>query len=259
MRVELQPVDSLLLGPAHPRARLLGRHDLAASPPLPGADPLVVPHARRGDLVRVRALRLVQRPFESAERNAAHRRDPVRHPELVAVLRFRRLGHAARVHVHVDEPRQHVHPAGVDLSRRPLGTPGGIDRLVGEADARDLRRSGSSRPRCPPDHVAAPPVPSMSVAPRMISRSNGPSPSARFGAGFASTSCARRGARAMSETKAVAITRARRAESVLPYIWILRGATDWGADLSTAQSAGAPATRVRRLSSSRCPPPGRTG
>ncbi len=94
--------------------------------PLPqaGAGTLIVENPRRDDLVLRAAFLLFDRQRVLGERHAAHRRHAVRQPQLVRVLRVGVLRCAAGVHVQVDEARQHVHPAGVDLvvrSRRPVG------------------------------------------------------------------------------------------------------------------------------------------
>ena len=113
------------------------------------------------------------------------------HPELVDVLGRRPLLLAADVPVHVDEARQHVHAVEVHLPvpRLRLRPPLGIGRDSRAAD-RTTRGSGSSRSRCRPARSAARPVPSINVTPRRISRLNGPSPSARGGAGRIDSSLA---------------------------------------------------------------------
>src|SRR5262245_31062860 len=49
------------------------------------------------------------------ERNAPHSRHPVRQPELVRIFRVGVLGLPARMRVTVYEPRQHIHPGGVNF------------------------------------------------------------------------------------------------------------------------------------------------
>ena len=108
----------------------------------------------------------------------------MRQPELVDVLGGRALLDAADVPVHVDEAGQDVHPEAsisfVAFCRTAASSIG---------DFRDCRRSISAM-RLPSmtmsiGPIGGAPVPSMIVAPRMISRLNGPSPSpgVRSGAG----------------------------------------------------------------------------
>ena len=110
---ELDAVDVVGRGPAHPFARLLGRRHRPVRPAR--AERLVVEDARRDDLVLRRAVLLGAAQRRRRQRHAADRGDAVREPQLVGVAQVRRLVLAGAVHVHVDEAGHHVHALAVDL------------------------------------------------------------------------------------------------------------------------------------------------
>ena len=195
VRVELEP--------SMPVAAALRTHSRACS----GLSMLCLPliegqavgeHPGRGDLVPRAPRLLAFREGRGRKGNAAAGRDAVRHPELVGVLRVGRLGGIAGMQVQVHEPGKHVHSRGVDLLRGVLRPVGGrmspaAASTANSATMRFRSTTMSTGPR------GGAPVPSITVALRMISRSKGPSPSARGGAGRgsvpASWATARRAAR----------------------------------------------------------------
>ncbi len=138
MRAELQPLDSFAGGVAHPLAGVLGGQDLALLPLLAAAGALIGDDARRHDLVGGATVALGEVPLERPGGNPAHRGDAVPEPQLVDVLGFRRLGHAAGVHVEIDDAGHRVPPLGVDLMGgvgRPLLL---VEPESGSADGLDL-------------------------------------------------------------------------------------------------------------------------
>src|SRR3982750_41415 len=136
LRAELETVAAVGLEPAHPGARLI-RRGHGALPPS-GTRPLVDDISGRGDLVLRAPLLLVHGVGEAREGNAAHRRYAVREPELVVVLGLRRFQRRPLMDVEVDDPWQDVHARGVDLARRALRPPRGIDRHRRPPDIADL-------------------------------------------------------------------------------------------------------------------------
>ena len=141
VRAELQAVDAVLRRPANPGARLLRRVDGSAVPAT--SRPLIVEDPGRHDLVAGAAVLLFDGNLVRRQPDAAHRRDPVGHPQLVRILGIRVLGRSAGVHVQVDKPRHHVHPGGIDLMVGILGRSVGLERHP--------RRSGTANL---PDTVA---------------------------------------------------------------------------------------------------------
>ena len=146
-RVELEPVAARLLHVPHPVPRVLRGVDDAAAPTLAArAGEGIDPHAGGHDLVRRAPRLLLHGPVVGAEGDAAPGRDPVRHPQLVRVLRLGRLGDAARVEVEVDEARQDVHAGRVDFMHdrvrvaldRESGPPRLVDGPLRDADAADV-------------------------------------------------------------------------------------------------------------------------
>ena len=110
---ELDAVDVVGGGPAHPLARLLRRPHRPLRPAR--AERLVVEDARRDDLVPRRAVLLRAAERGRRQRHAADGGDAVRQPQLVGVAQVRRLVLAGAVHVHVDEAGHHVHALAVDF------------------------------------------------------------------------------------------------------------------------------------------------
>ena len=135
---QLEPVGALGRDPGDPLARLLGRRDRPAEPAVAGARPGVDDDPGRGDLVAGAAGALAQRPVEGAGRHAADRRDAVRQPQLVDVLRVRRLAPAAGVDVAVDEAGHDVEAGAVDLPGGAARTRVGADGQVGIPDRAHL-------------------------------------------------------------------------------------------------------------------------
>ena len=134
--------------------------------PQPDARALVVEDARRDDLVARAALLLLHRERVVGERHAAHRRHAVGEPQLVRVLRVGVLGRAAGVHVQVDEAghartcrsrRSRSRPSGSRFGRS--GSPGVPALRI--AVMRLPSTTMSTGPR------GGPPVPSISIAPRI--------------------------------------------------------------------------------------------
>ncbi len=134
---ELQSVDAIGGGPLDVLARHLRRGDRALVPA--GTRPLEVHDAGSDDLVARGALLLLDREGVRAHRHAAHRGDAVRQPQLVGVFGLGVLRRTAGVHVHVDEPGQHVHARRVELVVRVLRSAVGAQREPRRAGAPNRR------------------------------------------------------------------------------------------------------------------------
>ena len=137
-RAELETVHALLVGVPDPLAGVRGSANVPVLPLLAAARTLIGHEARRGDLVPAAAFLLAQVPLQRPGGHAARRRDAVRHPQFVDVLRTRRLGHAARVDVQVDQSRQHPGTGEIELAVGVLRPPALVDLGVGHAEALDL-------------------------------------------------------------------------------------------------------------------------
>src|SRR5262249_3872343 len=118
---ELDAVDAVLVRPLDPRVRLLGGLRTAFAPA--AARTLIVPDARRDDLVAGAALFLFHGDGVVVQGDAAHRGQAVREPQLVWIFGVGIFRRAAGVHVQIDEAGHHVHAGRVDLVigfRRPI-------------------------------------------------------------------------------------------------------------------------------------------
>jgi hypothetical protein len=118
---ELQALDTLVVGVAHPLAGVRGCADIPVLPLLAAARTLVGDDARRDDLVAPGPLALGEIPLEASGRYATDRGDAVGEPQLVGVFGFRSLRHATSVDVGVDDARHDVPTRGVDLVVAGLG------------------------------------------------------------------------------------------------------------------------------------------
>ncbi len=134
VRDELETVHALVSGPPHPIARVVRREDRASVPTRTRAR--VHEDPGRHDRVLGRALLLVQCPIDPvAGARLPYRSDAVCQPELVHVLRSGPLRASSHVAVQVHEPRQHVHPLGIELEGRITGPPVSVDRRAGRTHA----------------------------------------------------------------------------------------------------------------------------
>ncbi len=191
---ELDAVIALGRRPAHPGPRLLRRRDVAAAPAV--AERHVGEQPRRHDRVVAAALPVGERHVvrTEIERDAAHRGDAVGEPQPVAVGRVRRLVRIAIVAVSVDEAGQDVHAGRVDLAvgaARRRGPPRSGNPGVPAPLTLSIRLPAMTMSTGPRGGA---PEPSISIAPRITSRRNGPSPSPGWRSGTrsirAGASCA---------------------------------------------------------------------
>jgi hypothetical protein len=134
---QLEPVHALLRRPAYPLPRRFRRVDRPAFPAR--ARPDIDEDPWRHDLVGRTPRSRLQSPIHAVARTGiADRRNAVRHPELVDVLRRRSLRASTGVRVSVHESRQHEHAVGIELVRGVPRTPVGVDRQVGCAQTTNL-------------------------------------------------------------------------------------------------------------------------
>ena len=190
---ELDAVDVVGGGPAHPLARLLRRRHRPVRPAR--AERLVVEDARRGDLVLRRAVLLGAAHRGRRQRHAADRGHAVRQPQLVGVAQVRRLAAASsRARACRRSPASRTCPCRRSRSRHRAARDSACCGMPGQPAWRtavillpsmtmSIGLSGG------------PPVPSISVTLRITIFLKGPVPSPCLRAGAALSPACRRGHR----------------------------------------------------------------
>ena len=130
---QLQTVDASFGGKLHPFAGVFRGPDASIFPA--GARTMIRDDVRRDDLVARTPFFFVERPIQRPGGHAPDGGDAVGQPELVDVLGLRGFGHAARMHVQVDDAGHDVHAVGVDLFGGIAGPVVRVDLQVGRTDA----------------------------------------------------------------------------------------------------------------------------
>ncbi len=121
MRAEFQSVCAFSLCVAHPLAGFRRCQNLTVFVFLPGAHTLIGIDPGCHNLVTRTALFFCNGKLKTAARDAANCRDAMPHPQLVAVLRARRLGRAAGVRMHVDYARHDPLAVRIDFTSGAVG------------------------------------------------------------------------------------------------------------------------------------------